>query len=105
VVSLYSLKLVNTHLWVATVGIVLYISALWVSGIMEGLMWRTYDAMGFLQYSFVETVQAKFPYYVIRALGGALYLAGSLIMVYNFWRTIKGDVSNEARPALKEAVA
>lgn len=103
--QLYSLKLVNTHLWVATVGIVLYISALWVSGIMEGLMWRTYDAMGFLQYSFVETVQAKFPYYVIRALGGVLYLAGSLIMVYNFWRTIKGDVSNEVRPALKEAVA
>ena len=103
--QLYSLKLVNTHLWVATVGIVLYISALWVSGIMEGLMWRTYDAMGFLQYSFVETVQAKFPYYVIRALGGALYLAGSLVMVYNFWRTIKGDVSNEVRPALKEAVA
>lgn len=103
--QLYSLKLVNTHLWVATVGIVLYISALWVSGIMEGLMWRTYDAMGFLQYSFVETVQAKFPYYIIRALGGVLYLAGSLIMVYNFWRTIKGDVSNEVRPALKEAVA
>ncbi len=102
---LYSLKLVNTHLWVATVGIVLYISALWVSGIMEGLMWRTYDPMGFLQYSFVETVQAKFPYYVIRAIGGAMYLAGSLIMVYNFWRTIRGDVSNEVRPALKEAVA
>lgn len=102
---LYSLKLVNTHLWIATVGIVLYISALWVSGIMEGLMWRTYDAMGFLQYSFVETVQAKFPYYVIRAIGGAMYLIGSLIMVYNFWRTIRGDVSNEVRPAMKEAVA
>lgn len=90
--ELYSLKLVDLHLWIATLGIVLYITAMWVSGIMQGLMWRSYDAMGFLEYSFVETVMAMHPYYLIRALGGALYLAGALIMVYNFWRTIRGDV-------------
>jgi len=91
--ELYSLKLVDAHLWIATLGIVLYISAMWVSGIMQGLMWRTYDDMGFLQYSFVETVKAMHPFYVIRVLGGVLYLIGGLIMVYNFWRTIRGDVA------------
>ncbi len=90
--KLYSMKLVNLHLWVATIGIVLYIAAMWVSGIMQGLMWRDYNDMGFLNYSFVETVMAMHPFYLIRALGGALYLVGALIMAYNFYRTIKGDV-------------
>ena len=88
--EMYSMRLVNIHLWVATIGIVLYISAMWVSGIMQGLMWRTYDAQGFLQYSFVETVDAMHPMYIIRALGGGLYLSGMLIMVYNCYKTIKG---------------
>ncbi len=92
---LYSIKLVNIHLWMATIGIVLYITAMWVSGIMQGLMWRTYDDMGFLQYSFVETVMAMHPFYIIRALGGLLYLGGALIMAYNFYRTIKGDVNQK----------
>ncbi len=86
--GLYSDKLVNTHLWIATVGIVLYITAMWISGIMQGLMWRSYDAMGFLEYSFVETVVAMHPYYVIRAMGGSLFLIGGLIMVYNIYKTI-----------------
>lgn len=88
--ELYSMRLVNIHLWVATIGIVLYITAMWVAGIMQGLMWRAYDAMGFLEYSFVETVEAMHPYYVIRVLGGLLYLVGMLIMVYNCWKTITG---------------
>lgn len=91
--ELYSLKLVNLHLWIATVGIVIYIAAMWVSGIMQGLMWRDYDDMGFLSYSFVETVMAMKPFYMLRALGGLLYLIGALIMVYNFYRTIRGDVN------------
>ncbi|MCK6418640.1 MAG: cytochrome-c oxidase, cbb3-type subunit I [Alphaproteobacteria bacterium] len=91
--ELYSLKLVNAHLWIATVGIVVYIAAMWVSGIMQGLMWRTYDDMGFLQYSFVESVVAMHPFYLLRVLGGLLYLIGALIMVYNFYRTIRGDVN------------
>jgi cytochrome c oxidase cbb3-type subunit 1 len=102
--KLYSMKLVSLHLWVATIGIVLYIAAMWVSGIMQGLMWRSYDDMGFLEYSFVESVMAMHPFYVIRALGGLLFVAGSLIMAYNFWRTIRGDVKedeykNENQPA------
>lgn len=87
--ELYSMRLVNIHLWVATIGIVLYITAMWVAGIMQGLMWRAYDSMGFLEYSFVETVAASHPYYIIRAMGGLLYLSGMLIMVYNCWKTIK----------------
>jgi len=92
---LYSIKLVSLHLWVATLGIVLYISAMWVSGIMQGLMWRSYDSLGFLQYSFVESVVAMKPFYMIRALGGVMYLLGALIMVYNFWKTIRGDVNEK----------
>ncbi|MDX5367387.1 MAG: cytochrome-c oxidase, cbb3-type subunit I [Alphaproteobacteria bacterium] len=87
---LYSLALVSWHFWIATIGIVLYITAMWVSGILQGLMWRAYDAQGFLEYSFAETVAAMHPFYVIRALGGVLFLAGALIMVYNCWMTIKG---------------
>ncbi|MBT3170767.1 MAG: cytochrome-c oxidase, cbb3-type subunit I [Rhodospirillaceae bacterium] len=89
---LYSLRLVSLHFWIATVGIVLYITAMWVSGIMQGLMWRAYDELGFLQYSFVESVEAMHPYYIIRALGGILFLLGALIMVYNLWRTMRGDI-------------
>jgi cytochrome c oxidase cbb3-type subunit 1 len=89
--ELYSMRLVNLHLWIATIGIVLYIAAMWVSGIMQGLMWRSYDSMGFLEYSFVETVMAMHPFYLIRAFGGLLFLVGALIMVYNFVKTIRGD--------------
>jgi cytochrome c oxidase cbb3-type subunit 1 len=91
--QLYSLKLVNTHLWVATIGIVLYITSMWVAGITQGLMWRSYDDMGFLQYSFVEAVMAMHPFYIIRILGGLCFFAGAIIMTYNFWRTIRGDVN------------
>ena len=89
---LYSIALVSWHFWISTMGIVLYITSMWVSGILQGLMWRAYDAQGFLEYSFVETVAAMHPFYVIRATGGLLYLTGTLVMVYNCWRTIKGDV-------------
>ncbi len=87
--QLYSLKLVNWHFWISTLGIVLYISAMWVSGIMQGLMWRAYTALGFLEYSFIETVEAMHPFYVIRAAGGALFVIGSLIMAYNLWMTVR----------------
>jgi cytochrome c oxidase cbb3-type subunit 1 len=92
---LYSQRLVNWHFWLATIGIVLYASAMWVSGIMQGLMWREYDQEGFLVYSFVETVEAMHPYYLIRALGGLLYLVGGLLMAFNVWKTIRGDLRKE----------
>ena len=94
--EMYSLKLVGVHFWVATIGILLYITAMWISGVMQGLMWRAYDNLGFLQYSFVESVVAMHPYYIIRALGGVLFVLGSLVMAYNFYKTIKGDVAEEA---------
>ncbi len=105
---LYSLALVSLHFWTATIGIVLYITSMWVSGILQGLMWRAYDSLGFLEYSFVETVEAMHPFYVIRALGGALFVLGSVIMVYNCWRTIRGDLREERRigaPAAGPATA
>jgi cytochrome c oxidase cbb3-type subunit 1 len=92
---LYSIQLVSWHFWIATLGILLYIISMWVTGIMEGLMWRTYDANGFLQYSFIETVQGKHFLYVVRAMGGVFFLTGALIMAYNFWRTVRGDLRNE----------
>jgi cytochrome c oxidase cbb3-type subunit I len=85
---LYSQRLVNWHFWIATIGIVVYVTSMWVSGILQGLMWRSYTSLGFLEYSFIETVQAMHPFYVIRALGGALFLGGALIMAFNVWRTI-----------------
>lgn len=94
--QLYSLHLVNLHFWVSTLGIVLYITAMWVSGILQGLMWRAYDNLGFLEYSFIETVEAMHPFYLIRALGGGLFAVGSLIMAYNLWRTARGDLRDEA---------
>ncbi len=92
---LYSMRLVTYHFWTATIGIVLYITSMWISGIMQGLMWRAYDSLGFLQYSFIETVEAMHPYYVIRSLGGVLFVVGSLIMVYNLWKTARGEIRSE----------
>jgi cytochrome c oxidase cbb3-type subunit 1 len=87
--EVYSLKLVNWHFWVSTIGIVFYITAMWVAGIMQGLMWRAYTALGFLEYSFVETSEAMHPMYIIRALGGGLFLLGAVIMAYNLYKTIR----------------
>lgn len=102
---LYSTKLVSLHLWIATLGIVFYITAMWVSGIMQGLMWRSYTDMGFLEYSFVESVMAMKPFYAIRVMGGVLYLVGALIMAYNFYRTIRGDVCEKEQKTQMQGVA
>ena len=93
---LYSAALVEWHFWISTIGIVLYICAMWVSGIMQGLMWRAYDQLGFLEYSFIETVEAMHPFYVIRALGGALFVVGAVIMAYNLWMTVRHGEAEEA---------
>ena len=82
--------------WIATLGIVLYITSMWVAGIMQGLMWRAYDAQGFLQYSFAETVSPLHPFYILRALGGIAFLIGALIMVYNFWMTVHDEFTASA---------
>jgi len=92
--EIYSVKLIEVHFWTATIGIVLYITAMWVAGVMQGLMWRAVNTDGTLTYSFVESVQAMHPYYIVRFLGGVLFLSGILVMAYNLVRTIAG-----ARPA------
>ena len=86
---LYSNALVEWHFWISTLGIVLYITSMWVAGITQGLMWRAYNEYGFLEYSFVEAVQAMHPYYIIRAIGGGMFLVGTLIMVFNLWLTVR----------------
>ena len=91
---LYSKKLATAHFWIATVGIVLYVIAMWAAGITQGLMWRAFDDTGRLQYpDFLETVTRLVPMYWVRALGGALYIIGMLMFAYNVWRTWR------ARPA------
>ncbi len=93
---MYSLRMINWHFWFASAGIVLYAASMWVAGIMQALMWREYGADGYLVYSFAETVAAMHPYYIIRALGGLLYLAGFGVMLYNVVMTLKGLVRDEA---------
>ncbi|MGE0641367.1 MAG: cytochrome-c oxidase, cbb3-type subunit I [Thermoanaerobaculia bacterium] len=88
--EIHSLKLVETHFWLATVGIVLYITAMWAAGVMQGLMWRAVDPDGNLTYSFIETVEAMRPYYLVRLAGGLTYFSGMLLMVYNLWKTVRG---------------
>jgi cytochrome c oxidase cbb3-type subunit 1 len=93
---LYSLRMVNWHFWLATLGLVLYAAALWVAGITQGLMAREYGEDGYLVYAFAEIVAAMKPYYAIRVVGGLLYLSGALIMVFNVWMTIIGRLREEA---------
>ncbi|MBB3930275.1 cytochrome c oxidase cbb3-type subunit 1 [Kaistia hirudinis] len=91
--GLYSLRLVSWHFWLATIGIVIYAASMWVSGITQGLMWREFDAQGYLVYSFAETVAALHPYYLMRLVGGLLYLSGALVMAYNLAQTVRGAKS------------
>jgi cytochrome c oxidase cbb3-type subunit 1 len=86
--EMYSTRLIELHFWIATVGIVLYIAAMWIAGVMQGLMWRAVNPDGTLTYTFVEGVKATFPYYVIRLVGGILYFSGMLVMLYNVLKTI-----------------
>ena len=87
---MYSTRLVELHFWVATIGVVLYIAAMWIAGVMQGLMWRATEPDGTLTYSFVEAVKATYPFYAIRLLGGALYLSGVFLMAYNVYKTVAG---------------
>jgi cytochrome c oxidase cbb3-type subunit I len=98
--TMYSVKAIEVHFWMATIGVVLYISALWISGVMEGLMWRAMNADGTLAYTFVESVKAKFPYYLTRAIGGFLYMSGLVIMLWNTYKT-----ATSGKPATVEIPA
>ena len=88
--AMWSVRLINVHFWLSTLGIVLYIAAMWIAGVMQGLMWRALNPDGTLVYSFVESVKATYPFYVVRLAGGLLYLAGMLVMAWNTWMTVAG---------------
>nr|MCU0842337.1 cbb3-type cytochrome c oxidase subunit I [Thiobacillaceae bacterium] len=100
---LYSERLVNVHFWLAVIGVLLYITAMWISGISQGLMWRAFDEFGNLQYSFVESVAAMHPFYVMRAVGGMFFLTGMVVMAYNCTLTIRQGV-RESEAAARAAV-
>ncbi|MGL5948902.1 MAG: cytochrome-c oxidase, cbb3-type subunit I [Aeromonas sp.] len=85
---MYSVRLINVHFWLATLGTVLYIVAMWISGVMQGLMWRAVNDDGTLTYSFVEALQSSYPFYFVRFIGGLLFLLGMLLLAYNTYRTL-----------------
>ena len=102
--KMFSIYLINVHFWLATIGTVLYIVAMWMSGVLQGLMWRAINADGTLTYSFVESLEASKPFYLVRFIGGAIFLVGMLIMAYNVYKTIKSEsdekaIEPEAQPA------
>ena len=86
--KMYSIDLINLHFWLSTIGVVLYIASMWISGIMQGLMWRALNDDGTLAYTFIESISASHPYYVMRLLGGFLFFSGMLVMAYNVYKTI-----------------
>jgi len=103
--EMYSTKLINVHFWLATLGTVLYIAALWISGVMQGLMWRATNADGTLTYSFAESVKASYPFWTIRVVGGLLFLVGMLLMAYNMFKTISAGRAVDDAKVLEPAHA
>ena len=88
--KMYSIKLINTHFWLATMGTVLYIASMWVNGIAQGLMWRAFNTDGTLTYTFAESIEASMPGYYVRLLGGGMFFLGMLVMAFNVWKTCRG---------------
>jgi cytochrome c oxidase cbb3-type subunit 1 len=103
--QMYSVRAIELHFWTATIGIVLYIAAMWIAGVMQGLMWRATNPDGTLVYSFVESVKASYPFYVIRVVGGLLYLGGMLIMAWNTVMTVRNGSAEPAYIPLATAHA
>jgi len=89
--EMYSIRLIDVHFWITTIGVVLYIASMWIAGVMQGLMWRATNDDGSLTYSFIEALNATYPYYAVRMLGGALVLSGMFLMAYNCWKTAAGS--------------
>jgi cytochrome c oxidase cbb3-type subunit 1 len=102
--EMWSTSLITIHFWLSTLGTVLYIAALWISGVMQGLMWRATNPDGTLTYAFVESVKASYPFWTIRVLGGVLFLVGMIIMFYNVLKTVAGEKAYDA-PVLAPAGA
>ena len=104
--QMYSPRAIELHFWIATIGVVLYIAAMWIAGVMQGLMWRAINPDGTLVYTFVESVKATYPFYVIRWLGGLLYLSGMVLMAWNTVMTMRaGKVAIAPVPPVAAAHA
>jgi len=101
--AMYSTPLINAHFWLATIGTVLYIVAMWVNGITQGLMWRAVNVDGTPTYSFVEALEASHPGFIVRAIGGAFFLLGMLLMAYNVWRTVRHSKAAQLEAAAQTA--
>lgn len=91
--EMVNINLINIHFWISTIGVVLYIAAMWIAGVMQGMMWRAVNTDGTLTYSFVESVTVTYPFYAIRLVGGILFLSGMFIMAYNVFKTIQAGPS------------
>ena len=89
--GMYSTGLITLHFWLSTVGTVLYIASMWANGLMQGLMWRAYNTDGTLTYTFAQSVEASYPGYLVRFIGGFIFFSGMLVMAYNVWRTCRGN--------------
>ena len=99
--KMYSVPAIELHFWTATIGVVLYIAAMWIAGVMQGLMWRAINTDGSLTYTFIESVKATYPFYVVRFFGGILYLTGMLVMAWYVFMTARaGKPFNAPIPAL-----
>ena len=98
--TMYSVKLIDTHFWVHTLGVVFYIAAMWIAGVMQGLMWRATNSDGTLTYTFVEALNATYPYYLGRLFGGLLVLSGMLLMAWNVYQTYRHAGTPEDQPLL-----
>ncbi len=85
--EIYSKSLLNTQFWLQTLGVTLYFTSMWIAGITQGMMWRAHDEFGNLAYSFIDSVIALEPFYIIRAVGGTIYLIGMFIWAYNMYKT------------------
>ena len=101
--AMYSTRLIDLHFWITTVGVVLYITSMWIAGVMQGLMWRSVNGDGTLTYSFVESLEATYPFYAVRLLGGVLVTAGVFVMAYNVWKTVDGGRRIASQPILEPA--
>jgi cytochrome c oxidase cbb3-type subunit 1 len=102
--QMHSIGAINLHFWLATVGTVMYIVAMWIAGVMQGLMWRATEADGTLTYSFIESLKATYPYYVLRFAGGLVFLSGMFVMAWNVWRTVSAErVGDEHAQLIRSA--
>jgi cytochrome c oxidase cbb3-type subunit 1 len=103
-IEMYSTRLIDIHFWTTTIGIVLYVAAMWIAGVMQGLMWRATNADGTLTYTFVESLKVTYPFYAVRLAGGLLVFAGMFLMAYNVWKTVTAPNATTAeQPVLQPA--